>query len=385
MSIKSKKIKFLLFFFLIKTSLVFSQGFSVPHFENTNTFYGLTTKPYVTADSLIQLKLRMEPSNKFYFDMNIDANIDKLIDFFSQAQDPKFDGNFRFLGASLNFPKIQNRPLSFAVFTGTYDTLGSDSILQEHLKVKMPDPEFRRYHPASAFRPRNFVQGTGFGIYGAFFSGFYLGTYLTWNEKLGDNLQIKSDFRMGGAFDFFAFDFFAGASFPKNVIKTKIRSGLAMLFQADDSYDFFTEVGIAEIKIENIDVKDFTSNFYASFEARIKKDLIRSNIACFVAPVFLLPKSINDPLLKDSFFTGLSADVGLGNLETKNMEGGIHLMGTVNPLKPTMITPFSFLISPFYTIRADGFTLDFRLPVNPLLYNDISKMIMAQISIKAVY
>ena len=81
--------------------------------------------------------------------------------------------------------------------------------------------------------------------------------------------------------------------------------GLAMLFQADDSYDFFTEVGIAEIKIENIDVKDFTSNFYASFEARIKKDLIRSNIACFVAPVFLLPKSINDPLLKDSFFTGL--------------------------------------------------------------------------------
>ena len=100
MSIKSKKIKFLLLFFFIKTTLVFSQGFSVPHFENTNTFYGLTTKPYITADSVIQLKLRMEPSNKFYFDMNIDANIDRLIDFFYQAQDPKFNGNFRFLGAS---------------------------------------------------------------------------------------------------------------------------------------------------------------------------------------------------------------------------------------------------------------------------------------------
>ena len=60
-------------------------------------------------------------------------------------------------------------------------------------------------------------------------------------------------------------------------------------------------------------------------------------------------------------------------------------MGTINPLKPTMITPFSFLIIPFYTLRADGFTLDFRLPVNPLLYKDISKMITAQISIKAVY
>ena len=327
----------------------------------------------------------MEPSNKFYFDMSIDANIDRLIDFFSPAQDPKFNGNFRFLGASLNFPKIQNQPLSFAVFTGIYDTLGSDSILQEHLKVKMPDPEFRRYHPASAFRPRNFVEGTGFSFYGAFSSGFYLGTYLAWNEKLEDKLQIKSDFRMGGTFDFFTFDFFAGAAFQKNIAKTKLRTGLAMLLWADDDYDFFTEIGIAEIKVENMTMKDFTSNFYASFEARIKKDMIKSSIACFVSPVFLLPQSINDPLLKDSFFTGVSADIRVGNIETKNMEGGIHLMGTVNPLKPTIITPFSFLISPFYTIRANDFTVDFRLPINPLLYKNISKMITAQISIKAVY
>lgn len=385
MSIKGKKIKFLMFIFLMNTSLIFSQGFSVPHFENTNIFYGLNSKPYIDADSILMLKLRLEPSNIFYFDMNIDASIDKLIDFFSPVQYPKFNGNFSFLGASLNFPTIKNRPLSLAIFTGIYDTLGSDSILQEHLKVKMPDPEFRRYHPVSAFRPLNFVQGTGFGIYGTFFSGFYLGTYLTWNEKLKDKLQINYDFRMGGAFDFFAFDFFAGAAFSANFINTKIRTGFAMLFKADDDYDFFAEIGIGEIKVNKISVKDFTSNFYASFEARIKKDLIKSTISSFVSPVFLLPKSINDPLLKDSFFTGLSADISFGNLETKNMEGGFFLMGALNPLKPTIITPFSFLISPFYTIKATSFILDFRLPVNPLLYKDIAKMITAQISIKAVY
>lgn len=385
MSIIGKKIKFLFFFVLINTSLIFSQGFSVPHFENTNIFYGLNTKPYITAASLLELKLRMGASNKFYFDMNFDANVDNLIDFFSPIQDPKFNGKFRFLGASLNFPKIKNIPLSFAIFTGIYDTLGSDSILQEHLKVKMPDPQFRSYYPASAFRPRNFIEGTGFGIYGAFSSGFYLGTYLSWNEKLKDQLQIKSYFRLGGNFDFFIFDFFAGASFPKNVLKTKLRTGAAMLFLADDNYDFFTEIGIAEIKVTDMTMKDFTSNFYASFEARIKKDLIKSSISAFVSPIFLLPQIINDASLKDSFFAGLSADIRFGNLETKNMEGGIHIMGTVNPLKPTIITPFSFLISPFYTLNADGFTLDFRLPVNPLLYKDISKMITAQISIKAVY
>ncbi|UTC68138.1 MULTISPECIES: hypothetical protein [unclassified Treponema] len=382
MSTNSKKIKFLLFLFLIKTSVIFAQSFSIPHFENTNLLYGINKAPYVTGSSALLFKLRFAPHHTVYFDMDIDANIEKLPEFFYSPQDPQFDGKFRFWGASINFPKIKNKPVAIGIFTGKYDTLGSDSVLQELLKTKIPEPEFRRHHPGSAFRPRNFVQGTGLGIYGAFTSRLYMGTYVTWNEKINDDLQIKSDFRLGGAFDFFAFDFFAGASFPKNLKKTKLRAGVAVLFKTDDDYDFFSEAGLAEIKIENMSVKDFTSNFYASFEARIKKNFMQSAVACFVSPVFLLPQSIKDPSLKDSFFMGLSADISFGNSDT---HGGIHLMGTVNPLKPTVITPFSFLVSPFYTLKFESIEFDFRLPVNPLLYNDISKMITAQISIKAVY
>ncbi|MGI5111507.1 hypothetical protein [Treponema putidum] len=385
MSIKNKKIKFLLTIFLINGHLIFAQNFSVPYFENTNILYGLNDSPYVTGNSLLTCKLRIEPSHILYFDMDIDANIDKLFSFFSSVEDPKLNGNFRFKGASINFPQIKNKPISLGIFTGIYDTLGSDSILQEHLKIKMPDPEFRKYYPVSAFRPQNFVKGTGAGVYGTFSSGFYMGAYISWNEKLKDDLKINSDFRMGGAFGLFAFDFFAGAAFPMNVSKTKLRTGIAALFQADDDYDFFTEAGVAEIKLEKMDIKDFTSNFYASFEARIKKDFFNSAIACFVSPIFLLPQSIQHPSLKDSFFTGISTNISFGNIETYNMQGGLFIMGSLNPLKPTLITPFSLLISPFYTVKIKNLELDFRFPINPLSYNETAKIISGQISIKAVY
>lgn len=385
MSVKNKKIKFLLLLFLIDMSVICAQNFSIPYFENTNILYGFNSSPYIAGNSLLICKLRFEASHIFYLDMDIDANIDKLFSFLSPAEDPKFNGNFRFNGASINFPQIKNKPVSLCIFTGIYDTLGSDSILQEHLKVKMTDPEFRKYHPASAFRPRNFVKGTGAGIYGTFSSGFYMGTYLSWNEKLKDHLKINSDFRIGGAFGLFTFDFFAGAAFPMNISKTKLRTGIAMLFQTDDDYDFFAEAGLAEIKLEKMNVKDFTANFYASFEARIKKDLFKSTISCFISPIFLLPKSIQEPSLKDSFFTGINTNITFGNIETHDMQGGFSIMGSLNPLKPTVISPFSLLISPFYTVKIKSFELDFRLPVNPLSYNDVTKMVSGQISIKAVY
>ena len=385
MNIKNKKISILLFLFLFTAPLVSAQTFSVPHFENINLFYGLNTKPYITANSLLSLKLRFSLSHICYFDLDINAKINKLIDFFSPIQSPKEMGDFSFYGASLNFPNINNRPISLGIFTGIYDSLGSDSILQEHLKIKMSEPEFRKHYPSSAFRPRNFIQGTGLGLYGTLSSGFYMGIYAYWNEKLKNDLRIKSDFRMGGSFDFFAFDFFAGAAFSLNISETKLRTGFAMLFNADTDYEFFAEAGLSEIKLEKPSLELFVSNFYASFEARIKKDFMSSSIACFVSPVFLLPASISDPSLKDSFFTGISTNLSFGNIETHNMAGGINLMGSLNPLKPAVISSFSFLISPFYTFRIGRFECDFRLPVNPLLYNNIPKMVTGQISIKAVY
>ncbi|AGT43593.1 hypothetical protein [Treponema pedis] len=362
-----------------------AQNISIPHFESVNTFYGIGSSPYIGANSVSDLILRFSPSHILYMDLSINADIQKLLNFFSPVSDYRKPGKFDFLGASVNFPHIKNNLLSVGVFTGFYDYLGSDSLLQEHIKEKLPEPDFRKRYPASAFRPQNTVKGTGFTVHGALKSGFYMGLYSYWNEELRENLRISGDVRFGGNFDFFSFDFFAGAALPLKIKQSEFRTGITMLFKADDYYEFFTEAGVAKISIADISPNLFMSNFYASFEARIKHDKVNTAIACFISPVFLLPAGINDPALKDSFFTGLNTMLTFGSLNLYNVEGGFSVLASVNPQKPALITPFSFSISPFIAFKINKIEFDCRIPINPLMYNNLKQMFTGQISIKAVF
>lgn len=362
-----------------------AQNISVPHFESVNTFYGLTASPYIGANSASSLTLRFSPSYVCYIDMSIDADIKKLLHFFSPVSDYRDSGKFDFFGASINFPHIKNKLLSLGIFTGFYDYLGSDSLLQEYVKAKMPEPKFRKKYPASAFKPQNKVKGSGFIISGASKQSLYLGLYTYWNEELQKNLKVNADIRFGGKANFFSFDFFAGAAVGMEIKSSELRAGITMLFEADDYYDFFAEAGVAKIKIEKPSAETFMSDFYASFEARIKSGTVNTAISCFVSPVFLLPSGITDLTLKDSFFAGLNTMLTFGSLNSHGIEGGFSVLASVCSQKPILITPFSFSISPFIVFRIDKLELDCRIPVNPLMYKNLTQMFTGQISMKAVF
>ncbi len=372
-------------FFLFTVLMLKAQHISVPHFENVNTFYGIDAKPYVGAASISSLKLRVMFSHICYADMNIHADIEQLLHFFSPIEGHGSIGVFNFFGGSLNFPHIKNKLFAFSIFTGLYDYLGSDSLLQEHIKAKMSEPVFRTKYPASAFKPQNTISGTGIALHGASKNGFYSGGYAYWNQKLHEDIRIKTDIRFGGKFDFFSFDVFAGAAVPKDIKSAEFRTGITMLFTADEYYDFFLEAGIGKIKIEKPAMENFVSNFYASFEARIKKEKINAAIACFVSPVFLLPSGITDAVLKDSFFAGINTALTFGSLYFYNVEGGFSILASVNPQKPALITPFSFSVSPFITFKINRLEFDLRFPVNPLMYKNIKQMFTGQFSVKAVF
>lgn len=372
-------------FFLFTVLMLKAQHIFIPHFESTNTFYGIDTKPYIRASSISSLKLRVMFSPICYADMNIHADIEQLLQFFSPIDGRETAGEFHFFGGSLNFPHIKNKLFAISIFTGLYDYLGSDALLQEHIKAKMSEPAFRTKYPASAFKPQNTISGTGIAVHGAAKTGFYSGLYAYWNQKLSEEMQIKTDIRFGGNFDFFSFDLFAGAAVPKNIKSTELRTGITMLFTADDYYDFFLEAGIGKIKIEKPVIETFVSNFYALFEARIKKEKINAAIACFVSPVFLLPSGIMDTTLKDSFFAGLNTTLTFGSIYFYNVEGGFSVLASVNPKKPALITPFSFSVSPFISFKINRLEFDLRFPINPLMYKNIKQMFTGQFSVKAVF
>ena len=365
----------------------YAQIISIPHLESTNVFFGTNNSPYIGAYSDTALKLRFTPSYICYFDAGLYAKVNDLIKFFNPVQEnPAYKGELNCLGASVNVPHIKNKTVSVSLFTGDFGELGTDSVLQEHLKTKMEGPRFQKYYPGLAFKPQKKIKGSGFTVYGAFQPGMYTGVYTYWNERLHDTLEVKTDFRMGGSFDFFTFDLFAGAAIsPLNMGNSTFRAGTAMLFTAGENYDFFAEAGLAKISLRNISPEDFTKAFYALFEARIKKNIFTASISSFLSPVFLLPAGITNMSLKDSSFLGLNALFAFGNLTEGKMEGGVSVLVSVNPQKPALITPFSFSLAPFYTVRINSAELDFRLPINPLLYNDLKNMIVGQFSIKAVF
>lgn len=381
---KNKKL-FIVAFFLFVIVSAYTQIISIPHFENINSFYGDKNKPYFKASSNMFLKLRFIPTNVLYMDININADIKDLIHFFAITDKNKVSGEFNFFGASINFPHIKNKPLSLGIFTGQYDDLDSDSLLQEHVKTKITEPEFRAHFPGAAFKPQNKIIGTGLTISGAIANSVYSGLYVYWNQRIDEKMQIKTDSRFGGSFDLFSFNLFLGVAFPKKTNEIELHSGITMLFEADDYYDFFLEAGIAKIKFEQPTIESFVSNLYSSFEARIKKEIFNFTIGCFVSPVFLLPPGLAGEDFKDSFFAGLNTQFTFGSLNLHNLEGGFSVLTSVNPQKPAIITPFSFSVSPFITFKINQCECDLRFPINPLMYNNITQMFTGQLSIKAVF
>lgn len=383
---KYKKIICILFIIFIFTLTLIAKDvyLSPADFETTNILYAKDKAPYVTISSASSAKVRWRLTHLCYADFAINAYTADIQEIFTKKTEKNPNTVLNFFGASINFPNIKNKTISMNLFTGFYDRLGSDSILQEHLKTAMPEPAFRKNYPASAFRPPNSVEGLGFSVYGAGISGIYSAFYSYWNERLGNDFKFIIDGRLGGSFSFVNLDFFGEAAIPQKITNTELKTGITMLFFTDSYYEFFAEIGLNKIPVTYFSVNNFISNFYASFEARIKKGIFNTNIACFTAPVFNLPVGVSDKT-KDMHFIGFSYMMSFGNITVSRMEGGLSLLACINPQQPAIITPFSFSISPSFTFRIDRAEIDLRLPINPLMYNDLKQMFAGQVSVKAVF
>ena len=77
--------------------------------------------------------------------------------------------------------------------------------------------------------------------------------------------------------------------------------------------------------------------------------------------------------------------LGFGNLEEHKVNGGFSFLTSVNLLNFTEVTPFTFSIGPFITTKIGDVELSLKVPFNPLMYADLRRAVMAQVSVKAVY
>ena len=374
-----------LFFFFSLTLKLYALCIPAYPFEFAYTIYQGEKKGEVVNILHVNAGVRLEAFKVAYFDLfflgDLLLHINKEKGLYSDmTQEDVVD----FLNASLNFPNILGHRISLALFFGKYDELGSDSILREHIKASASASAFMKSYPANIFRPNLDIKGVGIALYGALSNGFYTGFYTHWNTKVDKTLMYTNDFRFGFAYSTFAFETFLGFMAKNNPDDFRVRLG-AMGSVSMEDYELFFEMGFARLAIQNLSWDEINSQFYVLFEPRVKKEKYNLAISFFMASPFQLPKDIDTKELRKTNFLGFNILVGFGNLELHRMTGGFSILTAVNLLNITEVTPFSFSIAPFFTVATGQVEFNFRLPVNPLLYKDLRRAIMGQVSVKAVY
>jgi len=303
--------------------------------------------------------------------------------FFNPDPDSGEPGLILFNGFSAMMPSFLGSPLDFTIFTGYLDDPGSGSLLREYLKISIPSPEFHEKTAGRAFSPDTGIRGTGFSF--AAVPGnvnYILAFYGYWNARFDDGAVITCDARFAGTNSLVQYNIFSGFSVEPASSKTSIRGGITALLGAGSSNELFIELG-AKSFVPGSSRSE--RNLYALFEPRIHGKTTDFALSFFVSPVF--PDNIPGYIPNDAQSTYLGTNIlfGFGDLRFDHKRGGISFLGSINPEDSGVITPFSFAVSPFYSMMVSDFVFEIVTTIKPLLLDTPLSMGEVHISLKAVY
>lgn len=316
---------------------------------------------------------RFIPTNYVLMNLDVSAFIDDIPEFVHPLTEYRRPAHLYLDGASIQFPYINEKPITASIFSGYFDDPSSSSLLREYFKITYSKPAFRSLPSGKVFDPDIDVSGTGIALTGVPKNkNIALGAYGYWNSLTGDEAKITSDVRIATP----------GTSFPANAYlgfhgeiptgKAFFRGGFSSLLGSDTSGQLYIE---AVLKDYAPGKKRIDRNIHMLFEPRIKGEYQDISLTFFYSPVEE----------NNTNFLGTNLLWGIGNMERHKMRGGISLLGSFNPENPGTLTPFSFSVTPFYSIMKGDFVFQIAAALNPLLMSDYRTAGKIQATIKAVY
>lgn len=376
--------RFVIIFFLFSIFFNLNARVSfVPSFDIFSLITFKSEKPYVKPSFDANVNFNIQAFRQSYFDIGFNLVVQNPLEVLYFDKTKRKPINALFLTSALTFPTINGKNIYLAVFYGLYDYLNSDKILRETAKVKMQSSDFHQHFPTSVFKPDLKIDNLGFAIYGSLNPiPAYFASYAHWNGNYTkEGFKVGLDFRTGYAFTSGALNAFFGVSFGNDLKAMQFRAGVSATLNVNEQNEFYFDVGVDKIGVQE---KEAYKKFYALFEPRILYDKFSLSIPFFMAPVSSLPSFIENATYKDSSFAGLGLKLAGGNLEKYNMEGGVSICTTLNPKKPSELTAFTFVASPFFTCAFSNYVLDFRVNIYPVLYKNPENMVNLSIQFKAV-
>lgn len=301
--------------------------------------------------------------------------------FFHPLPENAIPGTLNFDGANIYLPSMLDSPLNFSIFTGFFDDPSSDSLLRDLLKIEIPSPEFHGKPAGMAFSPENRITGTGLALTTVPGNqNSVLGMYGYWNARTDSEASSTFDIRFGAVTNSLQFNTFGGISVLLNSATANLRGGLTSLFGAGTNNELYTEIGIRRY---SFGASDNDRYMYFLFEPRLhlnKTDLV---LSFFSSPI--LQTDTSGALAVNGNYLGGNILAGYGNLRAERFRLGMSLLSALNPENPGTLTPFSFSVSPFYSVMISDFLFDVTTIIKPLMFETPYSMIELMLSLKAVY
>lgn len=374
---------FFIFTILLCIASLSAQSLSLADFELETAGYidPATDKPLFPTYGT--LSARLVPASWIRFQAQLDLDIPDSAMFFHPVPESNSPGILTFKGGFVEFPSVAGQPLNISVFTGYFDDPASGSLLRKMMKVEIPASEFHGKPGGLAFSPETGITGSGLAVTAVPYNkSTALGFYGYWNDRTDDTSKITYDTRVAMATGALQFNAFGGATYEKGPAEISFRGGVTTLLNTGSGNELYTEIGIKSFSVGQ---SGLDRNLYFLFEPRLYWERADMAISFFSSPVF--PSNVPGYVTVDaeSNYIGANLLTAFGNIRLDRMRGGISLLGSINPADPGTVTPFSFSISPFYSIMISDFLLDITAVIKPLLYDDPESVGELRLNLKAVY
>lgn len=379
---KSGRMRLLPFFLFISTMLQASD-FSLAGFDLVSVGFVPEDEdtPIVVTEGSVSA--RYIPADWINFRAGLSCELPDTVDFFNTLPDRGTDGTLSFDNASINFRPALSIPVGITAFTGKFDDPSADTLLREYLKETIDAPEFHELPAGAAFSCESEINGTGVllaAVPGN--ANAVTGLYAYWNGEADADAIYTGDARIAIACDLVRLNAFAGLSWQPSETEASFRGALTAIFSAEAGYELYVSVGIRNARSLGSRID---RDLYLIFEPRLRWEKADLALSFFSSPAFP-ENSLSDPNVEsESNYLGANILAGFGNLDTQGMRGGISLLGSINPEDPGTVTPFSFSVTPFYSMMISDFQLTVSTAIKPLLMDEIDTAMEICISMKAVY
>ncbi|MGP1594409.1 MAG: hypothetical protein ACTTH8_04095 [Treponema sp.] len=346
--------------------------------------------PYVIEHEA-RAGFRLTHGEHFYADLGIGLYAPDILALLQPQLDNRAAGQYAWCDFSLNFPEINNKQISAAVFSGKHATITGNRYVSEAFKHTMPPIRMQDSSFANCFFPSQPEEAVGLSFGGIISATSYLGATAGWNAHIDSQQEYGFYVQGGSCQDILLTRSWASIHVLEKAREISTSADISFWLYHGAPFSVLIQTGLDKTNVlSNTLYGDAVKNIYGFIEPRIELERKRFDFTIFFSALRGSAASIfpRTPFLNpyrrfiNDHYAGLNAYCCFGNKEISKLEWGFHLLNGVNTKRIKETETFLLAVTPFLTANLGFADLNIQVQLYPLLYTDIASMIEGRITLQ---